>query len=115
MNRGVFVLMMFICGALVGGLVVIGTVKVSSRMAPQISEVKSGSADSITIEAPVNKREVVQKSDCSRVKAVRAFETKRRGWYENRVVLENGRIEVLNSLFIYQVGELPFNLFIQYF
>lgn len=94
MNRVLFMLLTTIACVL---LVILGVSVVSHRMAPMISEVLSA------------KREVVRKDNCSRI--VKATVYKKTSLffghpYENHVVLEDGRTEVFDSIFIYEKGEL---------
>lgn len=59
------------------------------------------------------KREIVEKNDCAKVVKARVYEKVSRlpapsilMRYENHLVLADGRTEVFDSIFVYEVGQL---------
>ncbi len=62
----------------------------------------------VMLKEQVWKREVMEKYDCARVVEVHTYDDGQglSGWYENRMVLENGRHVTERSRFIKKRGEL---------
>ena len=93
---------MFLLIAVACTLVVLGISLVSYRMAPQVSE------------ALFKKQEIVRQSDikCQLVVKATVYKKPLFSWppqivstlYENRLVLEDGRTQVFESIFIYEKG-----------